>query len=189
MDKQIPRRTKGVTMMTEEMPSGIATPRTQQAYRAPFVHHVREFHQKFGLHAPGRVQDLDKETFNFRRNFLEEELDEYTKAWEEGNLPKMLDALVDLQYVLLGTAYLHGFLNQYKYNGDGWTIFDEAWMRVQTANMAKKRAENTSESTRGSTLDIVKPAGWTAPDIEGLLAEHRKVEQLWDQLGGGNDAG
>jgi hypothetical protein len=35
--------------------------------------------------------------------------------------------------------------------------------------MAKVRAERAEQSERGGTWDVVKPDGWTPPDIEGIL--------------------
>uniref|UniRef100_A0AAU8GH05 Nucleotide pyrophosphohydrolase n=2 Tax=unclassified Rosemountvirus TaxID=2738372 RepID=A0AAU8GH05_9CAUD len=56
--------------------------------------------------------------------------------------------------------------------------FDEAWDEVQKANMAKERAKpDASDSKHKSGQDIVKPEGWTAPDI------HKVVE--WHQTKGG----
>lgn len=49
--------------------------------------------------------------------------------------------------------------------------FNEAWKRVHAANMAKVRAASAAESKHGSAQDIVKPAGWTAPDHRNLFQE------------------
>lgn len=118
---------------------------------------IQQFHQKFGLDSPDRPTDLDEETYDFRRKFMHEELDEYMDAWDDADMEKMLDSLVDLVYVVLGTAYLHGF------------NFNEAWRRVHDANMQKVRAQNADESRRGSTLDVVKPEGWLPADLSDLV--------------------
>ena len=85
---------------------------------------------------------------------LKEEIKEYEDAEE---LKEKLDALVDLVYFALGTAYLHGF------------NFNEAWKRVHAANMKKIRAEKKGDSKRKSTFDVVKPAGWIVPDLSDLV--------------------
>lgn len=123
---------------------------------------VCKFHRKFGLDHPGdgkAPQLLDAETQSFREKFLDEELSELAEAWAERDLPKAADALVDLVYVALGTAALMRL------------PFDECWVEVQRANMAKERALGADDprSTRGHRLDVVKPAGWTPPDIAGVL--------------------
>lgn len=43
--------------------------------------------------------------------------------------------------------------------------WDNCWRHVQEANMSKVRAmKDGSDSTRQSSWDVVKPAGWSAPD-------------------------
>ncbi len=123
---------------------------------------VGEFHRRFGLprHGDGGpVSGLDQEKFLFRDKFMQEELDEFREAHYAGDLPKALDALVDLVYVVLGTAHMMR------------APFDEAFREVQRANMTKVRAAGADDprSTRGSALDVVKPAGWTPPDVAGVL--------------------
>lgn len=114
---------------------------------------IRDFHNRFGLIYDGPPRMLDKKMSDFRSMFMAEELAEYIEA---KTLEKKLDALVDLVYVAMGTAYLHG------------CNFDEAWRRVQEANMKKRRATSEEQSKRNSTLDVVKPEGWTPPDLSDL---------------------
>lgn len=145
----------------------------------PF-HDIIDFHRKFGLTYKGPARALPEELDGFRTKFMAEELAEYVStnemdhnfftraiaAFQSANakfgrgtpdLEKKLDALVDLVYVAIGTAYLHGF------------NFNEAWRRVHEANMKKVRAERAEQSARGSTFDVVKPEGWTAPDLSDLV--------------------
>lgn len=45
------------------------------------------------------------------------------------------------------------------------TPWEDCWNHVQRANMSKLRAKpDGSDSKRGTKLDVVKPAGWKAPD-------------------------
>lgn len=118
---------------------------------------IKEFHLKFGLTYAGPPKALDKQAATFRMDFMDEELCEYVKATSEGDLEGQLDALVDLVYVALGTAYMQGF------------DFEEAWRRVHAANMQKVRANKLSDSKRGSLYDVVKPEGWTPPDLSDLV--------------------
>ncbi len=140
------------------------------------IQDILAFHTKFGLEYHGKPRLLSDDLKAFREKFLQEELDEYKDGTtEEGiarsekahhpvnieeQLEDQLDALVDLAYVLLGTAHLQGF------------NFEEAWNRVHAANMAKVRADKVSDSKRGSTFDVVKPAGWTKPTHADLIADH-----------------
>jgi len=113
---------------------------------------IVDFHQQFGLKYDGPPRALPGELSRFRTNFLFEELAEYSEA---ETLEKKLDALVDLVYVALGTAHLHGF------------DFDAAWDRVHRANMQKIRGP----SVRSGEYDVIKPAGWVAPDLRDLVGE------------------
>jgi len=129
-----------------------------------FTEDLEAFHIKYGLEYTGMPRMLPGELLEFRVKFLQEELREYIDHISQENqteaLVQSLDALVDLVYVAIGTAYLHGFSP---------VIFDEAWRRVQEANMSKVRAERASDSKRGSTFDVVKPSGWTPPDHTDLV--------------------
>lgn len=120
---------------------------------------VIDFHNKFGIN-PTYFADhtMPVDLREFRIKFMQEELDEYKEAVENGDMEKAMDALIDLEYVLLGTAYMH----QFKHN--------EGWDRVHSANMKKVRARRDgSDSVRGSAWDVVKPEGWVAPDLSDLL--------------------
>lgn len=119
---------------------------------------ITEFHQKFSLKYQGAPRALPKDLQKFRNLFLNEELKEYFHSVTEEDLEGQLDALVDLVYVAIGTAYLNGF------------DFNEAWYRVHKANMSKIRAERPADSKRGSGFDVVKPEGWQPPSLADLVA-------------------
>lgn len=132
---------------------------------------VGDFHHKFGLtsvtHSLPHPHKLPVELLLFRYKFMREELEEFLEAYIKGDLPKQADALVDLVYVVLGTAHLMGL------------PWHELFEEVQRANMAKERAKaDGSNSTRGSSFDVVKPPGWTPPDIEDVL-----LRNGWDGRG------
>ena len=149
-----------------------------------FMQDIKDFHERFMLTYEGKPRQLPEDLQSFRNLFLEEELTEYQgavrqieylRSWQKAiktedaghtlnnqtirAFEQALDGLVDLVYVALGTAYLHGF------------DFNEAWRRVHTANMLKVRAENSAVSKRGSTHDVVKPPGWNAPDHYDLVKD------------------
>lgn len=124
---------------------------------------VGDFHEKFGLdsvtHQGVAPRDLPYEVYLFRASFMREELSEFQDAVALGNQAKAFDALIDLVYVAMGTAHLMGL---------PWQM---GWSLVQRANLAKARATGADDprSVRGHALDVVKPEGWQAPDVEGLL--------------------
>jgi predicted HAD superfamily Cof-like phosphohydrolase len=139
------------------------------------VRDIEDFHKKFGLEYTGKPRALPQELRRFRTQFLWEEWKEYRDASMSlevllvadprsseiaAMLEDQLDALVDLVYIALGNAYMHGF------------NFKEAWRRVHEKNMQKVRAERAEQSKRGTTFDVVKPAGWTPPSHRDLVEDH-----------------
>lgn len=140
---------------------------------------VEEFHKKYELAYGGKPRMLPEDLADFRIGFMHEELDEYTGHTKRlahelqgdlfgGNpstishhLEGLLDSLVDLTYVVMGTAHLHGF------------DFRAAWQRVHEANMKKIRASRAVRGKRGdSKYDIIKPPGWKAPSHADLIRDH-----------------
>jgi predicted HAD superfamily Cof-like phosphohydrolase len=140
---------------------------------------VGDFHAKFGLATsddgppPG---DIPGDVAEFRLRFMIEELREVARGYgyfltfnleplpgQQQDLPAIADGLVDLVYVALGTAHFHRL---------PWgALFAE----VQRANMSKERASSAGDarSTRGHSLDVVKPEGFRPPDITGVLMAAR----------------
>jgi predicted HAD superfamily Cof-like phosphohydrolase len=118
---------------------------------------VLAFHQKFNVPMSREPAFLNEAAFNFRVKFMQEELDEFREGHMLGDMHEAADALVDLAYVLHGTALMMGL------------PWPRLWDEVQRANMAKVRAKHAGESKRGSALDVVKPEGWIAPDHTAAL--------------------
>lgn len=71
-------------------------------------------------------------------------------------LARALDALIDLDYVSIGTTLQLGL----------GAAYPEAWRRVHAANLAKEPGVKVS---RGFARDVVKPPGWRAPNLEDLV--------------------
>ena len=128
------------------------------------IRDIKDFHEKFGLTYNGPPRILDTTVATFRIKFMEEELHEYIIACATHNLEGQFDALIDLVYVALGTAYMQGL------------PFQKGWDEVQKCNMQKVKAGPNGEgSKRGSPLDVVKPAGWVGPDLKKLLAHQLEL--------------
>lgn len=119
---------------------------------------IKEFHKKFELEALEKPGFLNENHMDFRIKFMQEELNEFIDAYyEKDNLHDAFDALIDLTYVVLGTAYLMSL------------PFKEGWSLVHEANMKKRRATEKEQSKRNSTSDVVKPEGWVAPNLNKLI--------------------
>lgn len=122
---------------------------------------VVDFHKKYGIQYDGSPRLLDKDYAAFRIARQREEIQEYSDAVEAGDLEAQLDALIDLIYIALGTAHLQGFAR-----------FNEGWKRVHEANMRKELSSPKNPGKYGALgdkRDIVKPAGWVAPDLSDLV--------------------
>jgi len=124
-----------------------------------FYDNVVDFNEKFGLIHAGKPRELTAHESHVRIEHMFEELNEYEKAVHDGDLEGQFDALIDLIYVALGTAYWHNF------------PFNEGFDAVHAANMRKKRAASAAQSKRGTTLDVIKPHGWKPANLVALLAQ------------------
>ena len=120
---------------------------------------IDNFHKKYGFEKNEKIDIPDNsELINFRTAFLMEELAEYTNAITKKDAAGALDALVDIVYIALGTAWLFNL------------PFEKAWNEVQKANMSKIRAKDKT-GKRGTKFDVIKPKDWKAPNIEKIIDE------------------
>ncbi len=119
--------------------------------KGSFYRDVDDFHRKFLLGYAGRPRMLREDIMGARYDHLYEEVAELLKGICEKDKEQVLDALVDIVYVALGTSNLMGF------------DFELAWDRVHAANMKKVRMK-----TSRSPIDIVKPIGWEKPLLKDL---------------------
>lgn len=150
------------------------------------VRDVEEFHQKFGIDYSGLPRALSFEDLQHRLKFMRQELGEYETHADgalfilsEGlglaneqdpaalnhHLAESLDALVDIIYVGLGTAHLHGY------------DFRAAWKRVHAANMAKTISETATSADNKMKQRITKPPGWEAPNHTDLVEDNAHRSQ------------
>ena len=91
----------------------------------------------------------------FRINFLREELDETQKAFSESDAEEIVDGLIDLCVVAIGTLDAFG-VNPYT-----------AWDQVLKANMNKEVGVKPERPNPLGLPDLIKPEGWEAPSHEG----------------------
>ena len=127
--------------------------------------YIDNFHKKYGFEKNEKIDiPNNSELINFRTAFLMEELAEYTNAITKKDAAGALDALVDIVYIALGTAWLFNL------------PFEKAWNEVQKANMSKIRAKDKT-GKRGTKFDVVKPKDWKAPNIEKIIEEEREINE------------
>ena len=94
----------------------------------PFVSEVEEFNATFGKPNNYEPTIPAKKEWQFVYDFIQEELEEYREACENGDIVEVLDALCDIAYVSLGNGtMLHGLKDKI------WPAYQE----VQGSNMSK----------------------------------------------------
>lgn len=123
---------------------------------------VCDFNSKFGLPQTEGPDWPDDEMVRLKLRHMEEELNEVRASYINGDLEGYFDGLIDLIYVALGAAYFSNL------------DFNEGFTRVHEANMKKERALSATQSKRGSTYDIIKPAGWVSPTLSDLVTRKEK---------------
>lgn len=122
---------------------------------------IKQMHTKFGINHEAKPEFTAEEK-NFRYLAMLEEVNEYKDASTKED---ELDALVDLTVFALGTAERQGYL----------PVFEKAFELVMQANLKKELGQN-GEKRAGFKLDLVKPEGWTAPDLSKLFTMEWKDE-------------
>jgi predicted HAD superfamily Cof-like phosphohydrolase len=116
---------------------------------------VKDFHIAFGQRvgqSPLIPEDYNER--DLRINLLEEEFKEYINAEEKNDITEIADALADIIYIACGTAVSYGI------------PLDKVFAEVHRSNMAKLVDGKPIYREDGK---VMKPAGWTPPDIEGVL--------------------
>lgn len=110
---------------------------------------IADFHELIlGVNASPQPSLVSQEYCLERMRFMHEELTEFAEASSTGDIVGVADALADIVYVALGTAYKMGL------------PFDDIWRAVQYANMQKVKGM----TKRGNAIDAVKPTGWVGPE-------------------------
>ena len=121
-----------------------------------WVNDIKDMHHKYGVHEwvknnPDKLEQL----LHFRVAFLKEEFDETFKAVGEQDAEEIVDGLIDLCVVSIGTLDIMGV--------DAY----EAWHEVHKANMSKEVGVKESRPNPLGLPDLVKPEGWKAPSHLG----------------------
>lgn len=115
------------------------------------------FHNKFKVRESVNTlsPEMLREFLEFRVRFLNEEMTELKKGLAENNWEEVVDALIDLTVVALGTL-------------DAYSVdVEKAWNEVLVANMAKEPGIKASRPNKWGFPDMIKPDGWKGPDHSG----------------------
>ncbi len=132
-----------------------------------WVKDISKMHQYYGVNE--KVQNFDteklKQFLQFRMSFLDEELTETKNAVNANDAEEIVDGLIDLCVVAIGTLDSMG-IDSY-----------EAWNRVLSANLSKEVGVKPERPNPLGLPDLIKPAGWKAPshtDNHGLFTKLKK---------------
>ena len=101
-------------------------------------------------------QNPSEENASLYRKLINEEYNEFLEAYQDKNEVEQLDACMDLIWVTLGYCHMKG------YDVQG------AWNEVLRSNM-KKLDPKTQKVIRREDGKILKPEGWTPPDLTKFI--------------------
>ncbi len=119
---------------------------------------VQEFHETYGLPVEEAQTLSDEKTRLLRINLLAEEVDELKEALDNADPVEVLDALIDIQYVLDG-AFLSFGMQSVKQ-----AAFDE----VHRSNMSKLGADG-KPIRRESDGKVMKGPNYFKPDMAQFI--------------------
>ena len=115
---------------------------------------VKQFQTAFDLNVGSKPELPFAPERLLRVRLLREEFNEYIEAENENDIVEIADALADIIYIACGTAVSYGIpLDK---------VFDE----VHRSNMAKLV---DGKPIRREDGKVLKPEGWTPPDIKSVL--------------------
>ena len=109
--------------------------------------------EKFMRACDQSVDKFDESQYNMYNNLIEEEFKELQDAHD---MEAELDALIDILVVTIGAIHSAGF------DAEG------AWKEVMRTNFAKIDSE-TGKVRKREDGKVLKPLGWTAPNLVPFL--------------------
>ena len=98
----------------------------------------------------------NKDQYNMYIGLIQEEHDELQVAIDASDRVEQLDALIDILVVTIGAIHSAGF------DAEG------AWKEVMSTNFAKIDRE-TGKVRKREDGKVLKPVGWTAPELAPFL--------------------
>jgi len=122
---------------------------------------VEEFNKEIiGVTLDGGVKLMNSDDFMLSSVQLHEEIAEFEAAYENQDLPEVIDAMIDLIYFAAGVCTKTGVSAE---------KMEEAFRTVHNANMTKKAGKKAERDYDGDATDAMKPQGWKAPVLEDIL--------------------
>ena len=133
-----------------------------------WVKDIKDMQYKYGVHKwmhDNRDQpDNLRNYLEFRIDFLKEELDETEAALVSMDSEEIVDGLIDLCVVAIGTLDAFG-VDPYK-----------AWDEILRANLSKEVGIKPERPNPMGLPDLIKPKDWEGPDHSD---NHGKLNNIW----------
>ena len=122
-----------------------------------WVKDIHKMQDKYRVHkwVEGSDKDRLRAYLHFRVDFLREELDETEAALVSMDAEEIVDGLIDLCVVAIGTLDAFG------------VDANKAWDEVLKANMNKVVGIKDERPNPLGLPDLTKPSDWKAPSHEG----------------------
>jgi len=114
--------------------------------------------EKFMRACDQQVDGSTKEQYNMYVSLIEEEHKELKEAIAANDHVEELDALIDILVVTIGAIH-----------SAGWDA-EGAWKEVMSTNFAKIDKE-TGKVRKREDGKVLKPLGWTAPNLKPFLSK------------------
>ena len=112
--------------------------------------------EKFMRACDQSVEELNPEQFYLYASLIKEEVEELAVALNNNDRIDTLDALTDILVVTIGAIHSMGA------DAEG------AWKEVMSTNFAKIDKE-TGKVRKREDGKVLKPVGWTAPELKQFL--------------------
>ena len=124
--------------------------------------HVQCFHEATDTPVLSVPQFPHHDRLRLRHDLVAEEVDECLTALEDKDMVEVADGIIDSIYVLVGMGLELGL------------PLEALWNEVQRSNMAKavEQPDGTFKVIKRADRKVLKPEGWTPPDIAGVLRAH-----------------
>ena len=114
--------------------------------------------EKFMKACDQSVGGFNEEQYKLYINLIEEEFKELKEAIAAGDIVEQLDALEDILVVTIGAIHSAGM------DGEG------GWKEVMHTNFAKIDKE-TGKVRKREDGKVLKPLGWTPPDLKPFVSK------------------
>ena len=113
--------------------------------------------EKFMRACDQTVGEFNETQYKLYSNLIEEEFKEFNEAVAAGDRVEQLDALLDILVVTIGAIHSGGFEGE------------AGWKEVMATNFAKIDKE-TGKVRKREDGKVLKPLGWTAPELAPFVA-------------------